>query len=48
MHPSQYKLYEKDKLLKAYEAVLGGMSVQRAAEEYNTQKVLYMITSVEK
>ena len=38
MRPSQYKLYEKDKLLKAYEAVLGGMSVRKAAEEYNIPK----------
>ena len=34
-HPSQYKLYEKYNLLKAYEAVLSGMSVRRAPEEYN-------------
>ena len=36
--PSQYKLYEKDKLLKVYEAVFGDMSLRRVAEEYNIPK----------
>ena len=37
-HPSQHNLYEKHNLLKAYEAVVNGMSVRRAAEEYNVPK----------